>query len=114
MPLWQLAACVRGLLADPTGLTAKAFGSDGYSLTEHLLFLVIDELRVANWQRSVDGAKNRNRPARISPLAQPEGRVYGGRKPSKYSDEQKRAYLDRIGPKRPESTPDGGEDNSTV
>lgn len=105
MRLRQLAACVRGLLADPTTLTAKAFGADGYSLEQHLLFLLVDELRIANWQRSKDGSRGTNRPKRISPLAQPKGTVYGG-KPSKWTDEQKRAYLDRIGPNRSDSAPE--------
>lgn len=39
-----------------------------WGMVEQLLALVVDELAVANWQRSKDGAKGRNRP---SPLPRP-------------------------------------------
>ena len=73
-------------------------GGDGFSLVEHLLFLVVDELRVANWQRSKDGSKGRRKPKRISPLAQGEERSesYGnteGREP-----EEVASMLARFGP----------------
>lgn len=39
-----------------------------WSLSDHLLALVVDELRVANWQRTEDGHKNRRKP---KPLPRP-------------------------------------------
>lgn len=42
---------------------------DQWTLTDHLLALVHDQLAVANWQRSKDGSKGRNRPKPLSPLA---------------------------------------------
>jgi hypothetical protein len=93
---WQIAGCAQVLTADPTSEFAKAFGSDGYSLDQHLLFMVLDELRIANWLHSRDGEHNRNRPERVSPLAQriesighiPEGRTV----------EDVKALLARFGP----------------
>lgn len=38
---------------------------------------MVDELRIANWQRSKNGAKGVNRPKRISPLAKKQGKRYG-------------------------------------
>lgn len=91
------------LLADPRSLTAQTAGGDGYTALEHLMFLAVDELRTANWQRTKDGAKNRNRPRPISPLAKPPGRKTGhtDRSPSDVA-----ALLARYGPARPE--PDEG------
>lgn len=37
----------------------------------------MDELRVSNWMRTKDGAKGRNRPKPISPLATPRGKRTG-------------------------------------
>ncbi len=56
-------------LDDRGSLLARHFGSDGMALNDHLLFLVVDTLRVANWQRSKDGQDGRNMPEPISPLA---------------------------------------------
>ncbi|MFE5021397.1 DUF5361 domain-containing protein [Streptomyces sp. NPDC056690] len=64
---------VRALLADPRSLLARARGSDGYTTTDHLLMLVLDELRVHTWQRTKDGSKGRNRPKPVSPLAHRPG-----------------------------------------
>jgi len=92
-----LGPAARALLADPGTLTARAAGGDGYTLTEHLLMLVLDELRVANWQRSKDGQKGTNRPTRVSPLANPQRRR--PRAAGRLTPEQKAAYLARIGPR---------------
>lgn len=54
-----------------------------------------DQLSVANWQRSKDGSKGRNRPKPISPLAQRNTQRYG--KTDRSPDEVK-AYLARFGP----------------
>lgn len=54
-------------------MTAQLLGGDGRTVADHLAFLHLDELRVANWQRSKDGQKNRNKPKPVSPLAQKPG-----------------------------------------
>jgi hypothetical protein len=60
--------------------------------------MVLDELRIANWQRSKDGAKGRGRPKRASPLAQPQGeRRYGK---TDRSPEEVAAYLARFDPQQ--------------
>ncbi|SFD14473.1 DUF5361 domain-containing protein [Streptomyces aidingensis] len=88
---------MRGLLADPTSLLAKACGADGYTLDQHLLMLILDALRTANWMRSRDGQKGRNRPKPVSPLARKKGRRIGR---TTRSPQQVAAYLASIGPPR--------------
>lgn len=79
-------------MADPHTLTARASGGDGWSRTEHLLALIVDELRVANWQRT---GKRTGRPKRISPLARTrETRI--GR--TDRSPAEVLAVLRRVGP----------------
>jgi hypothetical protein len=73
LTLRRIAWLHMALCEDPHTLTAQVAGSDGYTASEHLLFLVVDELRTGNWMRSKDGAKGRNRPKPISPLAKPRG-----------------------------------------
>lgn len=90
-----LGPAARALLADPGTLTARAAGGDGYTLTEHLLMLVLDELRTANWQRSKHGQRGTNRPTRVSPLAKSSGARFGG---TSRPPEQVAAYLASIGP----------------
>jgi hypothetical protein len=92
----QVGAAVTALAADPTTLTAQEMGGDGWSRTDHLLALVVDELRIANWQRSRDGSRNRNRPKRISPLAGGEGKRIGR---TDRSPDEVAAYLAKIGPR---------------
>lgn len=96
-----IGAATRALLGDPTTLTAQAAGGDGWSRTDHLLALIVDELRVANWQRSKDGARNRNRPKRISPLTKKPGRRYGR---TSRTPEEVAAYLQRLNPRPSLST----------
>ncbi len=57
--------------------------------------LIVDELRVANWQRTKDGSKNRNRPDRISPLAEDKAPTIGG---TDIPQDQVIAWLKAIGP----------------
>ncbi|MFC4335216.1 DUF5361 domain-containing protein [Salininema proteolyticum] len=74
-------------------------GGDGWNLTERLLALAVDELRIANWQRSKHGAKGTNQPKRIAPWAQKPGKKYGdaaGRSP-----EEVEAILAHMRPHRP-------------
>lgn len=87
---------MQALLGDPTSQVARAAGSDGYSLTEHLLFLIVDELRLANWLSSEDGSKNRNRPDRLSPLAERKPRL--GVVPDGVTQDQVLALLASLGP----------------
>lgn len=75
---------------------ARHHGSDGYSIVEHLLFLILDELRIQTWQRTKAGAKNRDRPKPTSPLAKKPGRTVGG---TDVPQEQVREWLAAIGPR---------------
>jgi hypothetical protein len=72
-------------------VTAKLAAGDGWTRVEHLLFMVVDELRVANWQRR---GKRSNRPKPISPLAK-KGKRYGH---TDRSPEEVAAYLARFDP----------------
>lgn len=81
-------------MARPDSLTAQAHGSDGWTRVEHLLALIVDQLAIANWQRSKDGRKNRNRPKPISPLNR-TGTRFG--KTDRDPDEVA-AFLASIGP----------------
>lgn len=74
--------------------TYWALGGDEWTLDQHLLALTYDQLAIANWQRSKNGAKNRNRPKPISPLAK-RGKRYGK---TDRSPEEVKAYLARFGP----------------
>lgn len=58
---------------DPASVTAQVLGADGHTRADHLLFLAVDELRHANWQRTKDGQKGRRKPKPISPLAKKPG-----------------------------------------
>lgn len=78
-------------------MTARLLGGDGRELAEHLLYLAVDELRTANWQRTKDGQKGRNRPRPISPLATKPG-VRTGR--TDRSPAEVQALLARYGPAR--------------
>lgn len=101
MRMWQVRACVRALLADPSTLTAQELGSGGHTATEHLLFVILDALNVANWQRT---GKRSNRPRPTSPLRRDHNRsTYGttDREPAEVID-----LLARIAPSE-EVTPDG-------
>lgn len=51
---------------------------NGWSLTDHLLALVHDQLAIANWQRSSSPKRKRPRPKPISPLASRGNRMGGG------------------------------------
>lgn len=75
VPVRQLGAFIKGVAAVPDSHTAQALGADGWARDEHFLMLIIDTLREANWQRSKDGSKNRNRPKPVSPLAKRGKRI---------------------------------------
>lgn len=79
-------------------MTAQVLGGDGRTLAEHLLYLVVDEARTANWQRTKDGQKGRKRPKPISPLATKPG-IRTGR--TDRSPAEVQALLARYGPARP-------------
>lgn len=93
------------LLADARSITAQAAGGDGYTTADHLMFLVVDELRTANWQRTKDGAKGRNRPKPLSPLAKKRGPEKTGR--TDRSPSEVVALLARYGPARDPESPAG-------
>lgn len=67
---------VNGLLKTPDSILYRTLAKDDWSLTDHLLALVHDQLAVANWQRSAK--KGRPRPKPISPLAKRSNRHGGG------------------------------------
>ena len=77
--------------------------------------LVLDELRTANWMRSKDGAKGRNRPKPVSPLKAPKVLRVDGVEMSEQigrpapSQEEVRAWLDSIGPQQ-QPVPPGAPD----
>lgn len=79
---------------DRTTMTAMLLGSDGVSLTDHVLMIAVDELRTANWMRSKDGSRNRNRPKPLSPLAQGKDKKHGTATPAP----QAIAMLSQYGP----------------
>lgn len=78
---------------DPASLSAQAAGGDGWTRTEHLLCLVLDELRIANWQRTKNGAKGVHRPKPISPLREVPGQRIGR---TDRTPEEIKAYLDQL------------------
>lgn len=71
----QLSSALNALMEDSNSLSSKAAGGNGWNRTDHLLAMVVDELRLANWQRTKDGTKGRNRPKPVSPLAERGTRV---------------------------------------
>ncbi|MGH3878069.1 MAG: DUF5361 domain-containing protein [Actinophytocola sp.] len=72
--LWLL---IEHLPADSAYKRASA-DDDWEVRPAHLLTLMLDQLVIANWQRSKDGTRGTNRPKPISPLSQPEGTRHGG------------------------------------
>lgn len=77
MTLGRISGLAEALRHDPRSVTARAAGGDGYTTTDHLLFLTVDELRVSNWMRTKAGQKGRGRPKPISPLAHQPGKRTG-------------------------------------
>lgn len=93
----RCALIIDALLATPGTCLHRAAGGDTWTLTDHLLALVHDQLAIANWQRSKDGSKGRNRPKPVSPLAkQRGGSIRHGR--TDQSPEQVKALLATRGP----------------
>lgn len=78
-------------------MTARLLGGDGRTAVEHLQYFVVDELRTANWQRTKNGQKNRNKPKPISPLATRPG-IRTGRTDKSPAEVQQ--MLARYGPAR--------------
>lgn len=79
-------------------------GGDGITRAEHLLFLILDQLRLANWQRTKDGARGRNKPKPLSPISAAKRSHYGHT--DRAPDEVKK-MLGQYGPNGTGS--DGGE-----
>ncbi|MPZ27547.1 MAG: hypothetical protein GEV12_14340 [Micromonosporaceae bacterium] len=90
-----MALLVDGLLHTQGSLLYRSVGGDSWTLTDHLLALNYDQLAIANWQRSKDGAKGRNRPKPLSPLAGKRGSRIGK---TDRPPEQVKAVLARYGP----------------
>jgi len=61
----------------PESLLHREIAGDEWSRGDHLLALIHDQLALANWQRTKDGRKGRNRPKPISPLTKKQGTRYG-------------------------------------
>jgi hypothetical protein len=96
------------MVQDRSSATAMLAGSDGISITDHVLMLITDELRTANWMRSKDGAKNRNRPKPLSPLNKRGREVRYGHTDA--DPETAMRMLAKFGP-RPPDAPDGDDSN---
>lgn len=64
-----------------------------WTLTEHLLALIHDQLAVANWQRA--GGRKSKRPKPISPLLRRPVTKYGQ---TSRTPEEVKAYLAQFGP----------------
>ncbi|MFF9568504.1 hypothetical protein [Streptomyces sp. NPDC014685] len=67
----ELGSYVRGL---PPGARTRLAQDDGdgvWGLAEHLQALVVDELRVANWQRANEGAKKGKQTKPPTPIVRP-------------------------------------------
>lgn len=73
----------------------RALTEDDWTLTDHLLALVHDQVAISNWQRTKDGQKGRRKPKPLSPLAKKSGNQYGK---TTRSPEEVKAYLARFGP----------------
>lgn len=58
---------IDGLARTPDTLLHRELSGDGWTLDQHLLALVHDQLALANWQRQ--GKKGATRPKPLSPLA---------------------------------------------
>lgn len=83
------------LLKTPGSNLHRALSDDDWTLTDHLLALIFDQLAIANWQRSKDGRKGSKRPKPLSPLTKSPGIRYG--KTDKAPDEVI-AFLARLNP----------------
>jgi uncharacterized protein DUF5361 len=84
-------------LQNRESLLWQALSEDKWSLTDHLLALVHDQLALANWQRTKDGQKGRRRPKPLSPLAKQSGTRYGR---TDRSPEEVVGYLKRLNPEQ--------------
>jgi hypothetical protein len=89
--LRRYGVLVRGLLKMPRSLLHLELANDDWSLTDHLLAVVHDQLAIANWQRT---GKKSGRPKPISPLAN-RGTRYGK---TDRDPEEVKAYLRRLNP----------------
>lgn len=94
MSVRKLIVLTDALLDTPGTHLHRAVSGDDWTRTDHLLALIHDQMAVANWQRTKDGAKGRNRPKPLSPLAQ-KGARYGK---TDRDPEEVKAYLARFGP----------------
>jgi hypothetical protein len=99
-PLWRVppltaAAWVAPMVKQTESWTYRKLNPEWYWTPDNqLLATVIDELRVANWQRSEDGHKNRNHP---DPYPRPgaENYVAHGDRPHAVDVDELREILSR-------------------
>lgn len=91
----RLYVLVEALIKMPESLLHKELAGDTWSLTDHLLALIHDQLAIANWQRSRDGQRGSNRPKPISPLAAKNQTRYGK---TDRDPEEVKAFLRRLNP----------------
>lgn len=66
---------ILGLARTPGTLLHRELSGDDWTLDQHLLALVHDQLAIANWQRQ--GKKGAKRPEPISPLSKKPERTGG-------------------------------------
>lgn len=78
LPILKAADWCGAMVVQPESWTHRALNPDWRwgELDSQLLGEIVDELRIANWQRSSDGAKGKNRPKRL-----PRPGVPGYRRP---------------------------------
>jgi hypothetical protein len=93
---WRRLKVLIDGLPRTSNLVRAIHGDDAdWGIAEHLLALNYDAAQVANWQRSADGAKGRNRP---KPFPRPGVKKRLGK--TSMTPAQARAYLARLAPKR--------------
>jgi hypothetical protein len=91
LTLRRYGVYIRALLKMPRSLLHQQLAEDTWSLTDHLLAVVHDQLAIANWQRT---GKKSGRPKPISPLAS-RGTRYGK---TTRDPEEVKAFLRRLNP----------------
>lgn len=69
----RLDILIDALARTPGTLLRAELARDDWTLDQHLLALILDALRIANWQRG--GRKGAPRPQPVSPLAKRETRA---------------------------------------
>lgn len=90
---WRELRCyIRQLPSDARTRIATGDEDSIWGLQEHLTAVVIDELRVANWQRSNEGAEKSKQTPRPKPFPRPGVR---GKKPADKNSSERQAARQR-------------------